>query len=88
MTGEIKALKSNGFGFIATELGIDFFFHMSEYKDKDGNEGDWKVLLQRFVVATEAEQKIKVNFENDIDAPAGPRALKVRLIEDDTNQMA
>lgn len=69
LTGRIKNMNSKGFGFIETDKQIDFFFHHSQY------QGDWKRLLQKFVTG----EQIMVTFENDKDAPEGPRALNVEV---------
>ena len=69
MQGRVKHCNSKGYGFIETDQMIDFYFHHTEYK------GDWKVLLRKYV----AEEVINVEFENDTNAPSGPRALNVRI---------
>jgi len=71
MEGRIKAVNSHGYGFIETDKNIDFFFHHSQY------QGDWKILLKRFI----SDEQLIVSFENDADAPSGPRALNVHIID-------
>lgn len=73
--GRVKNVNSKGFGFIETDKQIDFFFHFTQYKD------DWKKLLKMFVCGDE----ILVEFDNDPDAPEGPRALNVRLKKSNIN---
>lgn len=70
MTGRIKNVNSQGYGFIETKDKIDFFFHFTEY------QGDWKQLLKMYV----SQEKLPVEFDNDPDAPQGPRALRVKLV--------
>lgn len=70
MEGIVKKVNSKGYGFITTNE-IDFFFHHTEFM------ASWKELLKRFV----SGEEIKVIFDNDITAPDGPRAVKVRPIE-------
>ena len=69
MQGKVKTVKSRGFGFIETALGIDFFFHQSQYK------GDFKVLLNKIAMGEHPE----VNFEQDMNSDNGPRALNVSM---------
>ena len=69
LVGRIKNINSRGFGFIETENQIDFFFHHTSYK------GDWKHLLQKYV----SNKIIIVHFQNDPDAPHGPRAIEVEI---------
>lgn len=71
MTGKVKSVKSRGFGFIETPLGIDFFFHSTEYK------GDFKQLLNQVAMGIRPE----VTFEQDMKSNQGPRALGVTLAE-------
>lgn len=77
MTGKIKNVNSAGYGFIETPDKIDFFFHFTEY------QGDWKQLLKMKV----SNEKMLVEFENDPEAPQGPRALRVKLINTE-NQLS
>lgn len=70
MNGKIKTVKSKGFGFIETNLGIDFFFHSSEF------QGDFKELLRNVALGMKPE----VTFEQDEKSDQGPRALKVILV--------
>lgn len=67
--GRVKHCNSQGYGFISTTKRIDFYFHCTKYK------GDWKELLRRFA----SDEIILVEFENDLDATAGPRAKNVRI---------
>ena len=69
MEGRIKHANSQGYGFISTEMRVDFYFHHTQYK------GDWKKLLQKHV----SGEMLIVEFENDPNAPSGPRALNVIL---------
>lgn len=69
--GRLKNANSRGFGFIETEKKIDFFFHHSQYK------GEWKDLLQKHV----SGYVIVLEFENDLEANDGPRAINVRIKE-------
>jgi cold shock CspA family protein len=34
MTGRLGALKPNAYGFIETDNGIDYFFHISDLADR------------------------------------------------------
>lgn len=71
MIGQIKSVKSRGFGWITTSIGIDFFFHQSTYK------GDFKLLLRDYALG----KKPKIQFDMDETSDRGPRALNVTLIE-------
>lgn len=71
MEGRIKHVNSQGYGFISTEMRIDFYFHHTQY------HGDWKQLLQKQV----SGKMVVVEFDNDSEAPQGPRALNVRIKE-------
>lgn len=71
MIGQIKSVKSRGFGWISTQIGIDFFFHQSAFK------GDFKLLLRDYALGI----KPKVLFEMDKDSDRGPRALDVTIFE-------
>jgi len=71
--GKIKKVVSQGYGFISTSQGIDFFFHHTAF------QGDWKNLLTRFVVI--GTDRLGVEFDVDTQAPSGPRAINVRLNE-------
>jgi len=71
MIGQIKSVKSRGFGWIATQIGVDFFFHQSEYK------GDFKTLLKDYALG----KKPKVIFEMDESSDRGPRALNVTEVK-------
>jgi len=71
MVGQIKSVKSKGFGWIATQIGIDFFFHQSAY------QGDFKTLLRDYALG----QKPKVMFDMDESSDRGPRALNVVKLE-------
>jgi cold shock CspA family protein len=70
MQGKIKACNSKGYGFIETDKNIDFYFHYTEFK------GDWKILLKKYV----SNEVINVEFDNDPNAPSGPRATNVRIV--------
>lgn len=70
MIGQIKSVKSNGVGWIRTQIGIDFFFHQSAYN------GDFKMLLRDYALG----QRPKVQFEMDEASDRGPRALNVIAI--------
>lgn len=72
MDGKVKKVNSSGYGFIETAKDIDFFFHHSSY------QGDWKLLLKRYV----SDEIILVEFDNDPEAPSGPRAINVRIVGD------
>lgn len=67
--GRVKCCNSRGYGFIETDQKIDFYFHSTQFK------GDWKDLLKRFV----CNEIIIVEFDNDKNAPEGPRALNVSI---------
>lgn len=71
MTGRVKRCNSKGYGFIETDDDIDFYFHYTQYK------GDWKILLKKYV----SDEVITVEFDNDPEAPSGPRAKNIRLVE-------
>jgi CspA family cold shock protein len=64
MTGTIKRLvEDNGFGFIASDTGKEYFFHRSAVEDRafdDLRDGEL------------------VEFEPDPVAPKGPRARLVK----------
>lgn len=70
MIGQIKSVKSKGFGYIATQIGIDFFFHKSTYK------GDFNILLRDYALG----QRPKVIFDMDETSDRGPRALNVTAL--------
>lgn len=70
MKGKVKKVNSRGFGFIETELEIDFFFHYTQF------HGDWKQLLQKYVNG----EVIQVEFDNNPDSTDGPQAVNVRLV--------
>lgn len=72
-TGRIKTANSRGFGFIETDLGIDFFFHFTSF------HGDWKQLLSRIV----NQETLHVEFESDSNSHTGPRAINIRIISQD-----
>lgn len=69
MEGIVKTANSKGFGFIDFK-GIDFFFHHSQFRSS------WKELLKRIV----SGEEVLVKFDNDTNAPDGPRALNVDFI--------
>lgn len=69
MEGRIRVVNSAGYGFIETPKKIDFFFHHTSYR------GDWKALLSRFV----KDEILIVDFEIDMTAVDGPRALNVTV---------
>lgn len=71
MIGQIKSVRSRGFGWIETQIGVDFFFHHSAYK------GDFKTLLKDYALG----EKPKVLFDMDKDSDRGPRAINVILFE-------
>jgi len=71
MDGKIKTINSKGYGFIETSKHIDYFFHHSAFL------GEWKALLSLFV----KEEPIYVEFENDLTAKDGPRAINVKVKE-------
>jgi len=73
MTGYLKSIKSAGYGFIETKSGIDFYFHMSNFK------GNWKKLVAEFVNSP-SDRKIEVNFESDKTSTEAPRAINVELV--------
>lgn len=75
MNGTIKTATSKGFGFIETDMKIDFFFHHTALV---GN--DWKGLLKRIV----NKDTINVTFDNDPTGPQGPRAINVCIVNDDS----
>jgi cold shock CspA family protein len=74
MNGRVKAIKSKGFGFISTEIGIEFFFHQHACKD----DATWRDLLKRFALG----ERPKVKFDQDKDSNRGPRAINVTCTED------
>ncbi|MHB8572994.1 MAG: cold-shock protein [Candidatus Dormibacteria bacterium] len=62
-TGTIKKIVADrGFGFIAADDGVEYFFH------RDGVEGNFEVLAGGQ----------KVSFEVEPGGPKGPRAKAVR----------
>lgn len=73
MTGTISnILSSKKFGFISSENGQEYFFHMSEAPD-------WDMLVIRFY--ENGAGKINVIF-NPVKTPKGPRAVDVRIVEE------
>ncbi len=64
--GTIRKLVGDGYGFIKTEEGKDFFFHRNEL---DGVE------------FTNLRVEQEVEFEIGQDTKNRPQALKVRLVE-------
>jgi CspA family cold shock protein len=64
--GTIRKLVEDGYGFIKTEEGKDFFFHRNEL---DGVE------------FTNLRVEQEVEFEIGQDTKNRPQALKVRLVE-------
>lgn len=74
MIGQIKSVRSNGFGWIKTQIGIDFFFHQSAFL------GDYKTLLRDYAL----NKKPKVIFDQDEGSDRGPRALNVRIVDEST----
>ena len=64
--GQIKTLTDRGFGFIASNDGVDVFFHMSTLES--GNQFD--MLREGQSVEYEAEA-----------GERGPRATMVRIVE-------
>lgn len=73
MNGRIKSIKSKGYGFIETQIGIDFFFHQAAC-----SKDDFKELLKRFA----GGEKTKVTFDQDSESDRGPRALNIRITKD------
>jgi hypothetical protein len=73
MEGRIKTANSRGFGFIESTENIDFYFHHTEFKTRDGKAANWKEMLVRYV----RKDIICVEFENDPTAKEAPRALNV-----------
>lgn len=71
MEGKLKHANSKGYGFIETAAKIDYYFHHTAY------QGDWKVLLKHFV----SDEAVILEFDNDSEAPSGPRAKNVRMKE-------
>ena len=74
MRGKIKTLNSRGFGFI-TYNDIDYFFHYTDYV------GDWKPLIQMFILSVDSGKSVEVEFEHDKSSTSGPKAIKVKLVE-------
>lgn len=72
ITGKIKSVKSKGFGFIETPMGIDFFFHQSNFT------GDFKDLLKVFALG----DKPKVQFDQDESSDKGPRAVNISIVKE------
>lgn len=73
MIGQIKSVKSRGFGWISTQIGVDFFFHQSAFK------GDFRTLLRDYAMGI----KPKVLFEQDPSSDRGPRALNITIFEEE-----
>lgn len=67
MTGAIRKLSKDGYGFIAADDGQDYFFHWSACA-KDSK--DFRNLTVRE----------RVHFVL-IDSPKGPRAIQVEVVE-------
>lgn len=73
MIGVIKLTKfSEGYGFIATEQGEEFFFHCQQYS------GDWEELCDR--VNQAGPNEVTVIFKS-MEHRKGPRAINVELVE-------
>jgi cold shock CspA family protein len=70
MIGKVKMVTSKGWGFIESNE-IDFFFHHSNVT------GDFKVLLKDHV----SNPPVTVEFDNDPNAPSGPKAINVRIVK-------
>ena len=66
MEGKVKLANSQGFGFIETDMGIDFFFHHTKF------QGNWKELLGCMVKG----KVVNVTFDVD-DTAVEPRAINV-----------
>jgi cold shock CspA family protein len=69
MTGAIRKLSKDGYGFIAADDGQDYFFHWSAC---DVNSKDFRALLIRE----------RVSFVLT-SSPKGPRAIEIRTIGGD-----
>jgi cold shock CspA family protein len=65
MVGRLGALKPNAYGFILTEGGTDYFFHISDLADR----GEW----DRMRIGNSVE------FEPE-HTPKGPVARQVRIL--------
>ena len=74
MTGAIRKLSKDGYGFIAADDGQDYFFHWSAC---DVASKDFRALLVRervsFVLTT---------------SPKGPRAIEIKTIGGDNGTSA
>jgi cold shock CspA family protein len=74
MTGAIRKLSKDGYGFIAADDGQDYFFHWSAC---DVNSKDFRALLIRE----------RVSFVLT-SSPKGPRAIEIRTIGGDNGTSA
>lgn len=71
MIGQItKIFPNKGFGFIKTEEGEEFFFHMSALKDIE-----WKVLTELCIKGDGPHVYFK-----EMKHQRGPRAISVELV--------
>lgn len=66
MTGAVRKLSKDGYGFIAADDGQDYFFHWSAC---DVSSKDFRALIVRE----------RVSFVLT-SSPKGPRAIQVRVI--------
>jgi cold shock CspA family protein len=74
MIGKIARIFPQGYGFIKTEEGDEFFFHVSGCKGIE-----WKELLAKCPPGTTDGPLV---FFKEQEHPRGPRAYNVELIPD------
>jgi cold shock CspA family protein len=73
MIGRIKKIMEPGYGFIVTEEGEQFFFHISSFI------GDWDKLKKDNPPNGTARDHVQFKA---IEHRRGPRAINVEVIED------